>query len=217
MNARRRPPALFLGSILLLLVAACSHGGGESNTRNGDVRVKLTADTLSTATTTTSAAHASSTPVGMSGSTTVLAEDGDGDGTDILSKLEHVNVTISSLLARNLDGDLINLVIDLPKTVDLIGLMNGQQVTLPTGTLPPGMYDQLVVVIKNVEFVFLDGTKVELTPPGGGWTKIVPVTPFEVIEGQTTTIELRFKPFGSFREFDGEFEFFPDFDCRSDS
>ena len=174
----------------------------------------LTADTLSTTTTTAVGSPAASTTMGTTGSTTVLGDYHDGDGTDILSKLEHVNVTFSSLLARNLDGDLIDLVIDLPRTVDLIGLMNGQQISLPTGTLPPGMYDQLVVVITHVEFVFLDGTKVDLTPPGGGWTKIVSVTPFEVIEGQTITIELRFKPFQAFREFDGEFQFFPDVDCR---
>jgi hypothetical protein len=212
-----RLPALLLVLVLLALGAACTHSSGGSNDRSGNVKVMLTAQSASTSTTTTSASLASSNPVGTSGSTTVLHEDGDGDDSDLLSKLQHVNVTISSLLARNLDGDLIDLAVDLPKTVDLVGLMNGNQVTLPTGTLPAGMYDQIVVVIRSVEFVFLDGTKFQLTPPGGGWTKIVPVTPFEVIDGQTTTIELQFKPFGAFREFGGEFEFFPDFDCRSDS
>jgi hypothetical protein len=217
MHTRGRLPALLPVLILLALGVACSHNSGGSNDRSGNVKVMFTAESPSTSTTSTSASLAASSPVGSSGSTTVLHEDGDGDGSDLVSKLQHVNVTISSLLARNLDGDLVDLVIDLPRTVDLVGLMNGNQVTLPTGTLPPGMYDQLVVVIRSVEFVFLDGTKVELTPPGGGWTKIVPVAPFEVIEGQTTTIELRFKPFGAFRELGGEFEFFPDFDCKSDS
>jgi uncharacterized protein DUF4382 len=216
MVTRCRLPAFPLLLLVVALVVACSHGSNESDNGRGDVRVKLTADRFSTtAITTTSGSLAASTLAGTTGSTTTLGED-DGDDGDVLSRLAHVNVTISSLLARNLDGDLIDLVIDLPRTVDLIGLMNGNQITLPTGTLPPGMYDQLVIVIRSVEFVFLDGTKVELTPPGGGWTRIVPVTPFEVIEGQTTTIELRFKPFQAFREFDGEFGFFPDFECRSE-
>ena len=210
MLSRHRLPALLFGLLVLVLIAACSHSSGGSNDRSGNVRVMLTANTQSIATSTT-AAPAS---LGTTGSSE--DDDGDDDG-DIQSRLQHVNVTFSSLLARNLDGDLVDLVIDLPKTVDLIELMNGQQVTLPTGTLPAGMYDQLVVVIKNVEFVFLDGTKVELTPPGGGWTKIVPVATFEVIDGQMTTIELQFRPFQAFRELNGEFEFFPDFECRTDS
>jgi hypothetical protein len=212
MCSRCRLPALFLCLAALVLVTACSHGGGESNARRGDVRVMLTADPASTTTTTLAA---SATP-GTIGSTSTSGQFHDGSDTDIVSKLQNVNVTFSSLLARNLDGDLIDLVIDLPRTVDLIGLMNGKQVTLPMGTLPPGMYDQLVVVITHVEFVFVDGAKVDLTPPGGGWTKIVPVTPFTVVEGQTITIDLRFKPFEAFREMDGEFQFFPDFDCRSE-
>jgi hypothetical protein len=209
MLTRHRLPAFLLGLIVLVLAAACSNSSsGESDARSGNVRVMLTSDTLSTATT-----NSTSVPLGTTGT----FDDDDDNNDDILSRLEHVNVTFSSLLARNLDGDLVDLVIDLPRTVDLIGLMNGQQITLPTGTLPPGMYDQIVVVIRSVEFVFLNGGKIELTPPGGGWTKIVPVAMFEVIEGQTTTIELRFKPLGAFRELDGEFEFFPDFDCRSES
>jgi uncharacterized protein DUF4382 len=214
MLTRHRLPAFLLGLVVLVLVAACSNSSsGESDARSGNVRVMLTADSLSTAT----ATNAASTSLGTTGSTTTFDGDDDDGDNDILSRLEHVNVTFSSLLARNLDGDLVDLVVDLPRTVDLVGLMNGQQIMLPTGTLPPGMYDQIVVVIRSVEFVFLNGGKIELTPPGGGWTKIVPVATFEVIEGQTTTIELRFKPFGAFRELDGKFEFFPDFDCRSDS
>ncbi len=206
MNTRYRLPVSFLGLVALLLVAACSHDSGGSDSANGNVRVTLTAGSPSTVTT--------SSLTETTGSVTPL--NGDDGGDDILSSLAQVNVTFSSLLARNLNGELIDFVLDLPRTVDLIGLIKGQQVTLPTGTLPPGMYDQIVVVIRSVEFVFLDGRKVELTPPGGGWTRIVPVTTFEVIEGQTTTIELRFMPSGAFREHDGRFEFFPDFDCRTD-
>ena len=208
MLTRHRLPAFLFCLVALVLVAACSNSSsGESDARSGNVRVMLTADATTT--------NGTAAPLRTTGSTTTFDDDGDDD--DVLSRLEHVNVTFSALLARNLDGDLVDLVVDLPRTVDLVGLMNGQQIMLPTGTLPPGMYDQIVVVIRSVEFVFLSGGKIELTPPGGGWTKIVPVATFEVIEGQTTTIELRFKPLGAFRELDGKFEFFPDFDCRSDS
>jgi hypothetical protein len=141
-------------------------------------------------------------------------DDDDGDGDDILPRLEQANATFASLLARNLDGQLIDLAVDLPRTVDLIGLLEGGTVELPMGTLPPGMYDQMVVVITELELVFLNGGKVAVTPPGGGWTSIVRVTPFEVVEGEVVTIELRFKPRDAFRELGGIFRFFPVFDCE---
>lgn len=206
MKSHRRLSFLVVAFLAATLLAACGQSGGHSDSRRGDVQVVLSAATTST---TTAAAT-----TGATGTSTSTFGDGSdwGDG-GMLSKLQHVNVTFSSLLARNLDGDLIDLTIDLPQTVDLIGLINGHQITLPSGTLPPGMYDQIVVVITHVEFVFLDGTQVTLTPPGGGWTRIIAVTPFEVVEGQTTTIELRFRPWQAFGEHDGEFEFSPDFDC----
>jgi uncharacterized protein DUF4382 len=208
MKPRSRLAALLLLLTALVWVAACSQShGGTNDRRGGAVQIKLSAPT-STGTTAVRGTVGSAVPAG----TTTSSEDDGG----VLSKLAHVNVTFSDLLARNLDGDLINMTIDLPHTVDLMTLVNGGQITLPTGTLPPGMYDQLVVVIKNVEFVFLDGTSVVLTPPGGGWTRIVPVTPFEVVDGQTITIDLHFRPGQAFGENGGEFEFFPDFDCDRD-
>ena len=224
MSTRYRLPGLFLGLVALLLITACSHDSGDSDSGSGNVRVMFTSGSASTATSSADSVIAASSLVGTAGSVTPLHgddddddDDGDDGGDDdLLSRLAQVNVTFSSLLARNLDGDLVDLAVDLPRTVDLIGLMNGRQITLPTGTLPPGMYDQIVVVIRSVEFVFLDGRKELLTPPGGGWTRIVPVTTFEVIDGQTTTIELRFKPSGALRERNGGFEFSPDFDCRTD-
>ncbi len=208
MNFRRRIPVLLPAFTALALIAACNHHSGGSDVRQGNVRVMLTAGS---ATTLMSRTGASPTAP----ASTVL-NDGSMTGSDLLSRLQNVNVTFSSLLARNMDGDLIDLKIDLPKTVDLLSLMNGNQVSLPAGTLPAGTYDQLVVVITHVEFVFQDGTKIELTPPGGGWTKIIPVTPFEVADGQTTTITLRFNPMNAFGESGGEFQFFPDFDCSAD-
>ncbi|HXV77468.1 MAG TPA: hypothetical protein VD788_14230 [Candidatus Polarisedimenticolaceae bacterium] len=83
------------------------------------------------------------------------------------------------------------------------------------GTLPPGNYDQLVVVMTDVEYVLEDGTKVKITPPGGGWTSIVPVCPFEVVEGAMTTIDLRFSPRDAFREENGQMRFEPAFRCET--
>ena len=188
---------------LALTLAACSSNHGESDSRTGNVRVMLTS-----APATTAAAPATTESVAAGTSSW-----GDDDGGGMLSRLSQVNVTFSSLLARNLNGDLVDLVMDLPQTVDLISVINGHEVTLPPGTLPAGMYDQFVVVITHVQFVFTDGGKIDLTPPGGGWTKIIPVQTFEVVDGQTTTIELRFRPEHAFDDLDGEFHFFPDFDC----
>lgn len=200
MTSLHRIRTLLLLVTAVALVTACSSSHGESDARTGNVRVMLTS---SPATTTTAS---------LGSGTTGWDDDG---GSDILSRLSQVNVTFATLMARNLDGDLVDLTVDLPKTVDLIPIINGQTITLPDGTLPAGTYDQFVVVITHVEFVLTDGAKVDLTPPGGGWTKIIPVQPFEVVAGQTTTIELRFKPFHAFEDMDGEFRFFPDFECES--
>jgi hypothetical protein len=198
----------------MALGVACSHDSAGSDSRQGNVRVKLSAAPI---TTTSPATTSGSATIGTTGASTDNFDGDDGDDDDagsILSRLEHVNVTFSSLLARNLDGDLVDLVIALPVTVDLIPVISGHEFSLPIGTLPPGMYDQIVVVITQVEFVFLNGGKIALTPPGGGWTRIVPVAPFEVIDGQTTTIMLRLRTLDAFKELNGDFQFFPDFDCE---
>ena len=211
MISRRWIPPLFFLLVAIAFITACINHHDESDSRSGNVQFVLTAGAPAM-----SASTAGSTLPGRTTglSSAALWQDDDGEGDDILSKLAKVNVTFSSLMARNLDGELVSLVMDLPQTVDLISVLNGKQVTLPAGTLPPGMYDQIVVVIKRVEFVFVDGTSKVLTPPGGGWTRIIPVQTFEVIDGQTITIELRFNPLHAFEELDGELEFSPDFECH---
>ncbi len=187
-----------------LAIAACSSNHGESDSRTGNVRVKLMAAPPTTAA--TAASTDSATAAGSS-----WGDDDDSGG--LLSRLSQVNVTFSSLMARNINGDLVDLAMTLPQTVDLVPIINGQPVALPAGTLPAGMYDQFVVVINHVQFVFTDGGKIDLTPPGGGWTRIIPVQTFEVVDGQTTTIELRFHADHAFEDLGGEFHFFPNFDC----
>jgi hypothetical protein len=193
-----------------LAIAACSSNHGESDSRSGNVRVMLTSAPASV-----SSGGLAPTAVSPDALGTGQTSWGDDDGGGVLSRLSQVNVTFSDLMARNINGDLVDLVIDLPHTVDLIPVINGREVSLPSGTLPAGMYDQFVVVINHVQFVFVDGGQIDLTPPGGGWTRIINVQTFEVVDGQTTTIELRFNPDRAFDNLDGEFHFFPDFDCRA--
>ena len=139
-------------------------------------------------------------------------DDGEHHGDRFLEKLETANVTIASLLARNTDGQLIDLDMDLPQTIDLKALLGGGNTTLPAGTLPAGDYDQLVVVMTRLDLTFIDGGALALTPPGGGWTSIVRVAPFTVADGEDTTIELNFRMGGALREIGGVVKFFPDFE-----
>jgi hypothetical protein len=141
------------------------------------------------------------------------AEDADRrKGENFLSRLESANVTFASMLARNLDGQLIDLDLDLPHTIDLVALGAGQEVTFPAGTLPEGDYDQLVVVMTEVDATFKDGGAIALTPPGGGWTAIVRVDPFTVEDGETVTLALNLRLGRAFRWLDGSFRFFPEFE-----
>jgi hypothetical protein len=132
-------------------------------------------------------------------------------------RLQSANVTFTSILARNLEGQLVNVSTTLPTTVDVLTLVNGREVTLPVGFLPPDTYDQLVVVMSSVDLLTENGTHVTITPPGGGWTSIVRVrSPFVVTEGQTTTIQLRLRWWSAFRWMEDHIEFDPEFDCESD-
>ena len=115
-----------------------------------------------------------------------------------MRRLREANVTFSSILARNLDGELVDVSIDLPVTVNVLTLEGGNSFTLPIGSLPPGVYDEIVVVMRQVELVLWDETRIAITPPGGGWTAIVRVCPFEVLEGETTTVRIRFRHRRSF-------------------
>ena len=125
------------------------------------------------------------------------------------------SVTISSLLARSLDGVLVDVTIDLPVTVDLLALGGGTETTLPAGFLPPGTYDQFVVVMKQLELTLANGTQVAITPPGGGWTSIVRVSaPFTVEEGKETPVTLIFRKDLSFACGLGTWDFTPHFDCE---
>ena len=176
----------------LLLAAACNDSSSMTSSGTGRVRLVMGG-----------AAQAA---------TVSAATLSDGTGRQIVS----ADIELSSVLARNLDGQLVDVTVDLPMTVDLIGLMQGHAVELPVGSLPVGSYDQLVVVIRSLHVELSDGTQIDVTPPGGGWTAIVPAQPFDVVEGQITTVNLRFRADGAFRWNDGHLEFDPEFDCETD-
>ena len=177
---------------VLLLAAACSDSG--SMVASGTGRVRLV----------------------MGGPQAATAVSADTLSDDSGRQIESAEIELSSVLARNLDGQLVDVSVDLPMTVDLIGLIQGHSVELPVGSLPVGTYDQLVVVIRSLHVELSDGTHIDVTPPGGGWTAIVPAEPFDVVEGQLTTVNLRFRAGDAFHWVNGHLEFDPEFDCDTD-
>jgi len=103
------------------------------------------------------------------------------------------SVTLSSIVARTLDAKLVEVTGSLPINVDLLALAGGKAITLSDGFLPPGTYDQLVVVMTRLEWKTISGMKIAITPPSA-WTAIVPVaTPFTVVAGQTTNVTLQLR------------------------
>jgi hypothetical protein len=179
-----------------VLAAGCSDSGSMSSSGSGRVRLVMGGPTAQL-TSTTSVAPAT------------WSDDG---GRQIVA----AEIELSSVLARNLNGELVDVSVDLPVMVDLVGLVQGRTVELPVGSLPVGAYDQLVVVIRSLHVELSDGTQIAVTPPGGGWTAIVPTEPFDVLEGQLTTVNLRFRAARAFRWLNGELEFNPEFDCDTD-
>ena len=199
----RNPAQLLLALAVLLGASACSALTGSDD--DGNVRVVL------------SASEQQSLAPSLSTSGDDDDDDDDDDdngpsrGDRFLARLESANVTLASLLARNTDGVLVDLDMDLPQTIDLKALVAGEEVTLPAGTLPAGDYDQLVVVMTELELAYLDGGKIALTPPGGGWTSIVRVAPFTVTDGEDATLELEVRMGGALKEIGGVVKFFPGF------
>ena len=188
-NRQRLLSAVVAG--LALLAAAC--GGADDPVQNGTGMVRISL---------------------ASGNTSALTTGGDVAAMrdDRGRTISAAMVTFSSVLARNLDGQLVTISSALPVDVDLIAVLEGRTVELPAGTLPPGDYDQLVVVMTKVALTLSDGTLVTIEPPGGGWTAIVPTAPFTIVEGGVTTIELQLRR-DAFELLEGRFAFDPEFDC----
>ena len=141
--------------------------------------------------------------------------EGEREGHDkFKAYFVSANVTFSSILARNLDGVLVDVNMELPAMVDVMTMEGGREITLPDGDLPPATYDQIVVVMTQVEGVTPDGTIVAITPPGGGWTAIVPICPFVVEDGATAVVGLQLSVKRSFFWSNNRFHFQPRFECE---
>jgi hypothetical protein len=212
MMRRQRFLFLILVAGIALLTAACSGGGDMVGSDKGQVRIVMTSteDPLA-------AGHTAPDSISaQSGSTVspILGEDHDHDDDDredgcACRRLKAANVTFSSVLARNIDGEFIDTSMNLPRTLDMLGFNDRGRIELPAGFLPPGIYDLILVNITKVEFVLLNDLKISIEPPLGGWVSRLEVRPrpFEVIEGETTTVLLRFYPHRMFKVKDGKFKF----------
>ena len=137
----------------------------------------------------------------------------------------HDDVTITSNrsdpahvphVARSVTGELIDVNIELPYTVDLFALEPDGTATLPDGFLPPGTYDQLIMVMCEVQVTTARDYVITIDPPGGGWTAVIPTCPFVVTEGAETEVQIIFKRGRAFRWIHGGMEFHPEFECEDD-
>ncbi len=194
-----------LAAGLLLVVAGCSDAIGVNE---GRVRFVLSAGASAV-----DAEPAAAEP---------LQHGDDGDDRDHGDHkpswfFKTAKVTFSSILARNLEGVLVNVAMDLPVPVDVVTMEGGREVTLPDGELPPATYDQVVVVMTEVQVVTHDGTTITIEPPGGGWTSIIAICPFDVEEGETTMVSIQFDLKQAFSRRAGRFHFKPRFVCEEDA
>jgi len=204
-------PAILLASGLALALGGCG-GDDVLGANEGRVRFVLSSDGTMAA-----GDQAESVLPGIQSgeepSVSVPNLDGGEHDGDRTGWFQSANVTFSSIMARNQDGVLTDPSMDLPVTLDIFKMEKGKQVTLPDGELPAGTYDQIVVVMTEVSGVTQDGTGVTFTPPGGGWTAIVPICPFTVEEGATTVVglTLQFRNLFAWREM--RYHFQPQFSC----
>jgi hypothetical protein len=125
-------------------------------------------------------------------------DDDDDDNHRLGFRFQTATVTLSSVLARTLDGELVDLDMELPIDLDVVRIEGGRQLLLPDGFLPADTYDQLVLVITAVQGQTRDGTIVTIQPPGGGWTAVVPMCALEVEDGNTATVGIALNVRSSF-------------------
>lgn len=143
-------------------------------------------------------------------------DDDDDDRPRGAWWFQTANITLSSILVRSHDGELVDLDVDLPITVDVVKIDGGKSIQLPDGLLPAGDYDQVVLVVTAVRAVAHDGTIVTLEPPGGGWTAVIPLCPFEVVEGDVATVGLALNVRSSFLRLNNWWSFQPRFRSLND-
>ena len=152
--------------VLLVTFAACSDSGNGTLSTAGKGQVQIV---MSSTGGSTAAAAARSSPNRKSvtdGASGASVRSMSHDGCDQPDQaFQAANVTFSSIQARTLDGTFTGVTIDLPSAVDMLSLLNGKDATLPIGLLPPGTYDQIVVVMTKVEVTPASGTQTAITPP----------------------------------------------------
>jgi hypothetical protein len=206
---RRRPNRL-LTAALVLAASACSGSDGMLAPNHGRVRFVLGGDSgLLTA-----AGPVEVNSTGLVPGVSDPGLEGHDGGTEPEERrfIKSANVTFASILARNLDGVLENVDLDLPVTVDVLTLEGGRQVQLPEGVLPEGTYDQVVVVMTEVQVVLWNDTQITINPPGGGWTAIAPLCPpVEVTGAADATVSLTLDVRRSFLWSSDRFFFAPRF------
>jgi hypothetical protein len=226
MSSRLKVLSTALAVGLVLIFAACSSSNDFTGTE-GDGQVQfLLSSSGSDLATSSDAIDGLETERGVPGDAlSTLSPDHDsdddssddnnmpGNGFDPRPHIESASATFASFLARNQDGELIPVDIELPTTVDLLALHDGDPMPMPLGSLPAGTYDQVVVVIVKLSLVLRSGLGIDLTPPGGGWTVVVPICPFTIDEGASTTVKMNFLKYQSFSPDGGGFGFHPRFEC----
>ena len=211
LNRRRLSAmALVLGVGLVVVVAGCENSDGVLGVSGGRVQFVLSSGVAVVA---NEAAPIEQAPGVLEAGPAATDWDHDHDRHPFF---ESANVTFSSILGRNLDGVLVNVAMALPVTVDVLSLDGGREVTLPDGELEPGTYDQVVVVMTEVQGVTYDGTTITIDPPGGGWTAIVPICPFVVEEGATAVVGLKLQINRAFSWRNNRFHFQPSFTCEEE-
>lgn len=208
-------PLLILAAVLLVVASGCSDGDNTLGANQGHVQFVMSSASDGFTAAATDGSDLLSDASSDTGTPIDVTDDHGGGGNDH-HRLAEANVTFSSILARNMNGELIDVDIELPVTVDMLGMRGGGNFDLPMGILPPGIYDQIVVVMTTVELVTLNGTRIAITPPGGGWTSIVRVCPFEIAEGAMTTVQFKFRPKHSFKHDGFQWKFKPEMECDSD-
>ena len=190
-----------------LLVAACSGSSDAFNTAGkGKIQIAMTTGTGPTI---NSAGTAGLPSAGARAGASAVTTNMEGPS---LSSLKSANVTFTKIQARNADGTWVDVLISLPVTVDLLSIRDGKDLSLPAGFLPPGTYDKLMVTISEVDIVMMDGTNIAITPPAAGWTAQIPAKPFVIVEGQATSVRLRFREDMSFHFLGGAIGFDPEFE-----
>ena len=184
-------PALILAG--LYAGAACSNDGMVGS-NDGRLRVVLSAEEAGAAAPARGEAD---------------HEDDRDDDIKLKAWFQSAQVTLSSVLVRNFDGELIDADLDLPVTVDVVKVEGGKRIVLTGGALPAGTYDQVVFVMTAVSGTTHDGTIVTIQPPGGGWTAVVPICPLMVEAGATETLEISLNVRNSFLKSGSHWGFHP--------